>query len=72
MAWDQACKSYLEKFLKLQKQILCFTYFSKQNQHTIPLLFDGSVLPLKCSYYELLSNLMLVFVTFSCVYFLKT
>ena len=58
MAWGQACKSYLEKLLKLQKQILCFIYFSEQNQHAIPLLFDGSVLPLKCSYYELLSNLM--------------
>ena len=58
MAWGQACKSYLEKLLKLQKQILCFIYFSEQNQPAIPLLFDGSVLPLKCSYYELLSNLM--------------
>ena len=54
MAWGKACKSYLEKLLKLQKQILCLIYFSAQNQHAIPLLFDGRVLSLKCSYYELL------------------
>ena len=58
MAWSQACKSYLEKLLRLQKQIFRFMYFSEQNQHAIPLLIDDGVLPLKFSYYELLANLM--------------
>ena len=58
MACSQACKSYLEKLLRLQKQFFCFMYFSEQNQHAIPLLIDDGVLPLKFSYYELLANLM--------------
>ena len=58
MAWGQAYKSYLEKLLKLQKRALRFIYFSEQNQHTIPLFIDTSVLLLKFLYYELLTNLM--------------
>ena len=60
MAWSQAYKSYLEKLLKLQKRALPFIYlyFSEQNQHTIPLFIDASVLLLKFLYYELLANLM--------------
>ena len=60
MAWGQAYKSYLEKLLKLQKRALPFIYlyFSEQNQHTIPLFIDASVLLLKFLYYELLANLM--------------
>ena len=60
IAWGQAYKSYLEKLLKLQKRALPFIYlyFSEQNQHTIPLFIDASVLLLKFLYYELLANLM--------------
>jgi len=58
MAWGQAYKSHLEKLLQIQKRALCLIYFTKRNQHTIPLFIDASVLPLKCLYYELLANLM--------------
>ena len=58
LAWGQACKSYLERILKLQKRALRFIYFSEQNQHSIPLFIDACVLPLKFLYYELLANLM--------------
>ena len=37
MVWGQACKSYLDKLLKLQKRVLPFIYFSDHNQHAIPL-----------------------------------
>ena len=58
LASGQACKSYLEKLLKLQKRALRFMYFSEQNQHSIPLFIDAGVLPLKFLYYEVLANLM--------------
>ena len=48
MAWGQACKSYLEKPLKLQKRDLSLSIFFKRNQHSIPLFIDDSVLQLKC------------------------
>ena len=58
IAWGQACKSHLEKLLKLQERALRFIYFSERNQHTIPLFIDAGVLPLKSLYYELLAHLM--------------
>ena len=45
--WGQACKSYLDKLLKLQKRALCFIYFSDHNEHAIPLFVDAHILPLK-------------------------
>ena len=44
---DQACKSYLDKLLELQKWALCFIYFSDHNEHAIPLFVDAHILPLK-------------------------
>lgn len=58
IVWGQACKSYLDKLLKLQKQVLRFIYFSDHNQHAIPLFSDAGILPLQFSYYELAANLM--------------
>ena len=43
IVWGQACKSYLDKLLKLQKRALRFIYFSDRNQHAIPLF-------LRCRY----------------------
>ena len=58
IAWGQACKSYLEKLLKLQKRALRFIYFPERNQHAIPLFIDAGVLPLKSLCYELLAHLV--------------
>ena len=58
IVWGQACKSYLDKLLKLQKRVLRFIYFSDHNQHVIPLFSDAGILPLQFSYYELTANLM--------------
>ena len=57
-AWGQACKSYLEKILKLQKRVLRFIYFSDRNEHAIPLFIDANILPLQFSYYESIAKLM--------------
>ena len=56
--WGQACKSYLDKLLKLQKRALCFIYFSDHNEHAIPLFVDAHILPLKFVHYESIANLM--------------
>ena len=58
IVWGQACKSYLDKLLKLQKRALRFIHFSDRNQHAIPLFSDAGILPLQFSYYELTANLM--------------
>ena len=52
MAWSQAYKSNLEK------RALRFIYFSERNQHTILLVIDIGVLPLKFLHCELLANLI--------------
>ena len=39
--WGQACKSYLNKILILQKRALRFMYFAKKNEHTIPLFINA-------------------------------
>ena len=56
--WGQACKSYLDKLLKLQKRALRFIYFSDHNEHAIPLFVDAHILPLKFVYYESIATLM--------------
>ena len=58
IAWGQACKSYLDKLLKLQKRALRFISFSDHNQHAIALFSDAGILPLQFSYYEFTPNLM--------------
>ena len=57
-AWGQACKSYLDKLLKLQKRALRFIYFSDHSEHAIPPFVDAHILTLKFFYYESIANLM--------------
>jgi len=38
--WGQACESYLDKLLKLQKRALRFIYFS-DHEHAIPFFVDA-------------------------------
>ena len=53
LAWSQACKSHLEKLLKLQKRALRFIYFSDFKQHAVPLFIEAGVLPLKFSFFKI-------------------
>ena len=55
IVWGQACKSYLDKLLKLQKRALRFIYFSDRNQHAIPLF----PMPVFYRYNFLIMNLQL-------------
>ena len=54
----QACKSYLEKLLKLQKRALHFICFCDHNEHATPLFVDAHILLLKFVYYESIATLM--------------
>ena len=56
--WGQACKSYLDTLLKLQKRALRFIYFSDHNGHAIPVYVDAYILALKFVYYESIVNMM--------------
>ena len=58
LACGQACKSHLEKLLKLQKRALRFIYFSDFRQHAVPLFIEAAVLPLKFSFVKITANLM--------------
>ena len=51
-AWGQACKTYLNKFLILQKRALRLLYFTDWHEHAIPLFLEANVLPITFLYYE--------------------
>ena len=57
IVWGQACKSYLDKLLKLQKRALRFIYFSDRNQHAIQFLYFP--MPVFNRYNALIMNLQL-------------
>ena len=58
LTWGNACNSYLDKLLKLQKRALRFIFFSDHNEHAIPLFVEAQVLPIKFFNYESIANLM--------------
>ena len=58
LAWAQACKSHLEKLLKLQKRALRFIYFSDFKQDAVPLFIQAGFFLLKCSFFKITTNLM--------------
>ena len=59
-AWGQACKTYLNKILILQKRALRLLYFANWHDHAIPLFLEANVLPITFLYlyYESISALM--------------
>ena len=57
-AWGQACKTYLNKILILQKRALRLLYFADLHDHAIPLFLEANVLPITFLYYESLSTLI--------------
>ena len=54
----QACKTYLNKILMLQKRALRLLYFTDWHDHAIPLFLEANVLPITFLYYESVSSLM--------------
>jgi len=45
--WGNACDSYLDPIIKLQKKIIRFITFSTYTEHTIPLFLELNILPFK-------------------------
>ena len=56
--WGQACKSYLDKVLLLQKRALRLIFFAGYKEHALPLFIQSSQLPLNCLYYFSIASLM--------------
>ena len=50
--WGQACNTYLNKILVLQKKALRFMYFVDRKTHAIPLFLDAKILPVSFLYYR--------------------
>ena len=57
-AWGQACQTYLNKILILQKRALRLLYFADWHDHVILLFLEANVLPITFLYYESVSTLM--------------
>ena len=56
--WGQACKTYLDKILVLQKRVMRMMYFSDRYDHAIPLFLDLRILPVTFLYCETVFGLM--------------
>ena len=50
--WGQACNTYFNKILVLQKKALIFMYFVDRKTHAIPLFLDAKILPVSFLYYR--------------------
>ena len=50
--WGQACNTYLNKILVIQKEALRCMYFVERKTHAIPLFMDAKILPVSFLYYR--------------------
>ena len=57
-AWDNACKTFLDQILALQKRALRLIYFAETNDHARPTLVNAKFLTLQALYYEPVCSLM--------------
>ena len=53
-----ACKTFLDQILFLQKRALRLIYFAETNDHAIPFFVNAKILPLQSLYYESVCSLM--------------
>ena len=60
--WGEACKTYFDKVLKLQKKALRFIFFTGIASHALPLLRDPNVLLVDLLYIHNVSKLMFIVV----------
>ena len=56
--WGQACESYLNKILTLQKRVIRLVYFADKKTHAAPLFVSAQILPLHFLYHRSLAILM--------------
>ena len=59
ISWGNACKTFLDQILVLQKRALRLIYFAETNDHAIPFFVKAKILPVQFLYYESVCNLML-------------
>ena len=60
ISWGNACKTFLDQILVLQKRALRLIYFAETNDHAIPLFVKAKILPIQFLYYESVCNRMLI------------
>ena len=58
ISWGNACKTFLDRILVLQKRALRLIYFTETNDHAIPYFVNAKILPLQSLYYESVCSLM--------------
>ena len=58
ISWGNACKTFLDQILVLQKRALRLIYFAETNDHAIPFFVNAKILPLQSLYYESVCSLM--------------
>ena len=58
ISWGNACKTFLDQILVLQKRALRLIYFAETNDHAIPFFVNAKILPLQSPYYESVCSLM--------------
>ena len=58
ISWGNECKTFLDQILVLQKRALRLIYFAETNDHAIPFVVKGKILPVQFLYYESICNLM--------------
>ena len=58
ISWGNACKTFRDQILALQKRALRLIYFAETNNHAIPFFVNTKILPLKSLYYESVCSLI--------------
>ena len=58
ISWGNACKTFLDQILVLQKRALRLIYFAETNDHAIPFFVNAKILPLQSLYYKSVCSLM--------------
>ena len=57
-SWGNACKTFLDQILVLQKRALPLIHFTEAKDHAIPYFVNAKILPLQSLYYESVCSLM--------------
>ena len=57
-SWGNACKTFLDQILFLQKRALHLIYLVETNDHAIPFFVNAKILPLQSLYHESVCTLM--------------
>ena len=59
VAWGQAAKSHLQKFIVLQKRAVRLINFAPSRSHAAPFFIQSNIMPITMLYFKLCSTVML-------------